>query len=71
MKAAQKKNTNILKNIPPQLIMDNFNGGIIAIDLEGRISFINRSAIKILAKNLNGTGMDIYKYLPQDKKRVF
>lgn len=71
MKAAPKKNTNILKNILPQLIMDNFNGGIIAIDLEGRISFINRSAIKILAKNLNGTGMDIYKYLPQDKKRFF
>ncbi len=51
--------------------MDNFNGGIIAIDLEGRISFINQSAINILAKNLNGTGMDIYKYLPQDKKRFF
>src|SRR3990170_4876004 len=71
MKAAPKKSRDILKNILPQLIFDNLSDGIIAIDLEGRILFINSSAMNILGKNLNGVGMDIYKYLPQDKKRFF
>ena len=71
MKAAPKKSRDILKNILPQLIFDNLSDGIIAIDLEGRILFINSSAMNILGKNLNGAGMDIYKYLPQDKKRFF
>ncbi len=51
--------------------MDNFNDGIITIDLEGRILFVNRSAMKILGKNFNGIGINIYKYLPLDKKRFF